>query len=106
MPLIRKGAGAQGGRRGSVMHTRTSLFHKYTEQGKGSNMDTFLSKINTVLSQNSPTTMPTFTKSRKLVPPGIDKILKTVAKFFQVEELTWTLQYQYQDFAGLFPKVE
>lgn len=84
------------------MHTKTSLFHKYIDQGKGRNMDIFWSKINTILSQNSPTTT-TFTKSRKLVPPGIDKILKTVAKFFQAEELTWTLQYRYQDFAGLFP---
>lgn len=50
--------------------------------------------------------MPSVRKSRKLVPPGIDKILKTVAKFFQAEELTWILQYQYQDFAGLYPKVE
>lgn len=89
---------------GSVMHTRTSLFHKHTEQAKRSNMDTFLGK--TIFSRNSPTTMSSFTKSRKLVPPGIDKILKTVAKFFRAEELTWTSQYQYQDFAGLFPKVE
>lgn len=88
------------------MHANPSLFQKHIEQGKGRNMDKFLSKISTILSQNSPTTMATFTKSSKLVPPGIDKILKTVAKFSRAEELTWTLQYQYQDFAGLFPKVE
>lgn len=91
-----------------VMHTRTSLFHKHIEQMKRSN--TLILEQNTtnpeIFLQNSTTTTPSFKKLRKFVPLGIEKILKTMAKFFQAEEITWILQYQYQDFAGLYPKVE
>lgn len=38
---------------GSVMHTRTSLFHKHIEQAKRSNMDTFLGKTNNSLTEQS-----------------------------------------------------
>lgn len=90
------------------MHTRTSQFHKH--RAREEEQYRYILEQNRtnpeIFSQNSLTTMPSFRKSRKLVPQGIDKILKTVAKFFQAEELTWILQYQYQDFAGLYPKVE